>query len=147
MILKIKKAKDVYPELIKIPKYETKNASCFDVRVIEDVVLYPGEIKPIRTGLFFEIPIGYEMQVRQRSGISSKFPNYIANAPGTIDADYRGELFILTVNNTKKPWNIEMDTRFAQCKISKSEQFGIIETKELSETERGSGGFGHTGLK
>jgi dUTP pyrophosphatase len=147
MIVKIKKAEDIDPELIEIPKYATENAACFDVKVIEDIVIYPGEIIPIRTGLFFEIPVGYEMQVRQRSGISSKYPNYIANAPGTIDSDYRGELFILTVNNTNRSWRIEMGTRFAQCKISKAEQVEIVEVEKITETKRGSGGFGSTGLK
>jgi len=147
MDMKIKKVDDIDPKLIDIPYYATKGSSCFDVKIIEDIVLYPGEIKPIRTGLKFEIPIGCEMQVRQRSGISSKYPNYIANAPGTIDSDYRGELFILTVNNTDKSWHIEKGTRFAQCKISKYEKVDIIEVNDISKTERGDGGFGHTGLK
>jgi dUTP pyrophosphatase len=107
--------------------------------------ILPGQIKAIRTGLKFEIPIGYEMQVRQRSGISAEHPNYISNAPGTIDSDYRGELFILTVNNSTYNWIIDKGMRFAQCKIQKAERLRIVEVDELSETERGSGGFGSTG--
>lgn len=132
---------------VEIPFYATEGSACFDVRIIESWILRPGEIRPIRTGLFFEIPVGYEMEVRQRSGISKLHPNYIANAPGTIDSDYRGELFILTVNNSKEYWKIESGIRFAQCKIHKAEQFELIFVESLSDTERGSGGFGHTGLK
>ena len=130
----------------QIPQYMTEGAACFDVTVVEGIVMNPYEIRPIPTGLKFEIPMGYEMQVRQRSGISSKHPNYISNAPGTIDSDYRGELFILTVNNSPNLWVIQKGTRFAQCKIQKAEQFEIVEVDELSDTERGSGGFGSTGL-
>ena len=86
------------------------------------------------------------MQVRQRSGISRAFPNYIANAPGTIDSDYRGELFILTVNNTDVDFFIQEGVRFAQCKLQRVERLPIEVVEELSETGRGAGGFGHTGL-
>lgn len=130
----------------QIPYYATEGSACFDVTIVEDYTLSPGQIKAIRTGLKFEIPIGYEMQVRQRSGISSYHPNYISNAPGTIDSDYRGELFILTVNNSKYYWKLDKGMRFAQCKIQKAERLKIVEVDELSDTERGSGGFGSTGI-
>jgi len=143
MELKIKR---LHPNA-QLPYYATDGAACFDVTVVENVFLLPGQIYPIKTGLSFEIPKGYEMQVRQRSGISKNYPNYISNAPGTIDSDYCGELMILTVNNTNKMWHISMGTRFVQCKISKVEQIDIIEVNEISKTKRGSGGFGSTGLK
>lgn len=136
----------VHPDA-EIPYYATEGAACFDVTIVESIDLLPGQIYPIPTGLKFEIPIGYEMQVRQRSGLSKYYPNYIANAPGTIDSDYRGELFILTVNNTDIIMHIDKGIRFAQCKIQKAEQLKIVEVDELSNTERGSGGFGSTGLK
>lgn len=129
-----------------IPRYMTDGSACFDITIIETVTLLPGQIKAIKTGLKFEIPVGYEMQVRQRSGISAYHPNYISNAPGTIDSDYRGELFILTVNNSQYNWTIESGIRFAQCKISKVEKLPIEVVNELSETKRGSGAFGHTGM-
>jgi dUTP pyrophosphatase len=131
----------------QIPYYATEGSACFDVTIVESVDLLPGQIYPIRTGLKFEIPIGYEMQVRQRSGLSKYYPNYIANAPGTIDSDYRGELFILTVNNTDITMHIDAGIRFAQCKIQKVERLKIVEVDELSDTERGSGAFGSTGLR
>ena len=128
-----------------LPHYATNDAACFDITIVEGLIMEPYEIRPIRTGLMFEIPIGYEMQVRQRSGISCKHPNYISNAPGTIDSDYRGELFILTVNNSPNRWVIENGIRFAQCKVQKAERLKIVEVDELSNTERGEGAFGSTG--
>lgn len=139
------KVKKVHPNA-QLPFYATDGSACFDVTIVEDYTLSPGQIKAIRTGLKFEIPKGYEMQVRQRSGISAYHPNYISNAPGTIDSDYRGELFILTVNNSKYYWKLDKGMRFAQCKMQKAEQLLIEEVDELSETDRGSGGFGSTGV-
>ena len=108
--------------------------------------MYPGAIKKLRTGLAFEIPERHEMQVRQRSGISKEYPNYICNAPGTIDSDYRGEILILTINHTDIPWDIAPYIRFAQCIISPVVQPMIELVDELSITDRNEGGFGHTGL-
>jgi dUTP pyrophosphatase len=139
------KVMKLHPKAV-IPKYQTRYSSGFDVHSIEDVTFAPGGTGLVRTGLAFELPCSTELQVRQRSGISLRYPNYINNAPGTIDEDYRGELIILINNNNMfDNFTIHIGDRIAQCIVSPVIRGVIEEVKELPETERGDGGFGHTG--
>ena len=131
-----------------IPFYATKGAAGADISasVEESVTIAPGEIKIIPTGLFFEIPAGYEMQVRPRSGLAAKHGITVLNAPGTIDCDYRGEVCVILINHSKAPFVVEDGMRVAQIVIAKVEQVEFTSGEELSATVRGSGGFGHTGV-
>lgn len=128
----------------KLPEYKTKGAACADIYSNENVTFGPGVVTGISTGLFVEIPEGYEILIRPRSGLSS---NYIlvANSPGTIDCDYRGEIKVLLYNTSDNYADVKHGDRIAQMTIKKVEQIEWDVTEELSETERGEGGFGHTG--
>ena len=133
----------------ELPAYETIGSAGMDVRanLEENLVLKPLERKLIPTGLSFEIPVGYEMQVRPRSGLAYKKGITVLNAPGTIDADYRGEVGVLLVNLSNEDFTVEHGDRIAQLVIAKHESPTLISVKELSSTERGAGGFGSTGKK
>jgi len=128
-----------------IPQYQTPLASGFDFVTIEDVTLIPGETQLVRTGLACEIPEHCELQLRPRSGLSTKYPTYISNAPATIDADYRGEVKIIVTNFSRDYMRIEKGTRIAQGVVAEVCRLRIAEVLNLSETERGQGGFGSTG--
>jgi dUTP pyrophosphatase len=132
-----------------LPAYETLSSAGMDVRAAlnEPVTLQPLERKLIPTGLFLEIPHGYEVQVRPRSGLAYKNGVTVLNAPGTIDADYRGEVGVLLVNLSNEPFTIASGDRIAQLVVAKVEQIEWKPTSRLSETERGEGGFGSTGKK
>ncbi len=132
-----------------LPAYETLSSAGMDVRAAlnETVTLQPLERKLIPTGLFLEIPHGYEVQVRPRSGLAYKNGVTVLNAPGTIDADYRGEVGVLLVNLSNEPFTIASGDRIAQLVVAKVEQIEWKPTDQLSETERGEGGFGSTGKK
>jgi dUTP pyrophosphatase len=132
-----------------LPAYETLSSAGMDVRAAlnEAVTLQPLERKLIATGLFLEIPHGYEVQVRPRSGLAYKNGVTVLNAPGTIDADYRGEVGVLLVNLSNEPFTIASGDRIAQLVVAKVEQIDWKPTSQLSETERGEGGFGSTGKK
>ena len=134
-------------EDLPLPQYQTEHSAGMDLiaAVDEAVTIAPGEIKLIPTGLFVEIPIGYEGQVRARSGLALRHGLMLPNSPGTIDADYRGELQVILGNCSKAPYTIERGMRFAQLVINKVEQVRLLEVSELAATERGAGGFGHTG--
>lgn len=140
------KVKKIHPNAV-IPQYKTSGSAGFDLYAIEDVEIQPGETKQIRTGLIFEIPEGYEIQIRPRSGMSLKTPLRISNAPGTIDSDYRGEVMIIAENTSIMPFSVEKGTRIAQGVLQKVPQAEFIEVERVSETERGEGGFGSTGIK
>lgn len=140
------KVKKIHPNAV-IPQYKTSGSAGFDLYAIEDVEIQPGETKQIRTGLIFEIPEGYEIQIRPRSGMSLKTPLRISNAPGTIDSDYRGEVMIIAENTSIVPFSVEKGTRIAQGVLQKVPQAEFIEVEKVSETERGEGGFGSTGIK
>lgn len=148
-VLKIKKLR---PEAI-IPKYMTKGAVAFDVHSIDDVIVYPTHMmftqhmKMVHTGLAVQLPPNHEMTIRQRSGMSLKFPNYIAICVGTIDEDYRGELTIPIINHSTTQITIKHGDRIAQCVVSPIARCKIEEVEELSETERGKRGFGSTDTK
>jgi dUTP pyrophosphatase len=111
----------------------------------QPITIAPGEIKLVPTGLFLEIPPGYEGQVRARSGLALRHGLMLPNAPGTIDADYRGELQVVLANCSQQPYTIERGMRFAQLVISPIAHVDIVEVAELAQSARGTGGFGHTG--
>ena len=130
-----------------LPEYGTVHAAGMDIRAWteKDVVLLPGEIKLIRTGLYIELPTGYEAQIRPRSGLALKHGITVLNSPGTIDADYRGEIGIILINHGNERFVVRNGERICQMVIHKHEIAVWEETEDLKKTERGSGGFGHTG--
>ncbi len=132
-----------------LPAYETIASAGLDLRASLDqpVTLNSLERKLIPTGLFIELPVGYEAQVRPRSGMSFKYGIGVLNAPGTIDADYRGEIKVILVNLSKDPYTINDGERIAQMVIAQHEQAEWIEVETLNPSERGAGGFGSTGHK
>jgi len=132
-----------------LPNYETIASAGMDLRanLSEARILKPLERSIVGTGLFIELPIGYEAQVRPRSGLAAKKGITVLNTPGTIDADYRGEIGVILVNLSNEDFTIENGERIAQLVISKHERAEWVEVNELSETTRGAGGFGSTGTK
>ena len=132
-----------------LPNYETIASAGMDLRanINESITLKPLERTIVKTGLFIELPIGYEAQVRPRSGLAAKKGISVLNAPGTVDADYRGEIGVILVNLSNEDFTIENGERVAQLVIAKHERAEWIEVQELSETSRGAGGFGSTGTK
>lgn len=132
-----------------MPAYETPNSAGMDLRAYlpdGEIVIKPMERVLVPTGLFMEIPVGYEGQVRPRSGLAIKSGISVLNSPGTIDADYRGEVKVILINLSNTDFVIKSGDRIAQLIIAKCEQTEIVEVESLSETERGAGGFGHTGV-
>jgi dUTP pyrophosphatase len=131
-----------------LPAYETLHAAGMDMRadLEESVILKPLERKLIPTGLFIELPQGYEAQVRPRSGLAYKHGIGIVNSPGTIDADYRGEIKVLLVNLSNEDFEIKTGDRIAQMVVARHEQVQWQEVEALGETTRGAGGYGHTGI-
>ena len=131
-----------------LPEYATKMSAGFDLRASlkEPVTLKAGDRMLIGTGLFIALPPGYEAQVRPRSGLALKKGITVLNAPGTVDADYRGEVGVILYNASKEDFTIEPGERIAQMVIAKYEQIEWQLTDSLDETERGAGGFGHTGV-
>ena len=132
-----------------LPEYSTAQSAGMDLRafITEPVVLGTLDRALIPTGLYIEMPDSYEAQVRSRSGLAIKYGVTVLNSPGTIDADYRGEICVELINLSNKPYTIYFGDRIAQLVFNKYEQAKFIEVEELSETERGEGGFGHTGNK
>lgn len=130
-----------------LPAYETASSAGMDLRafVDDDVVLKPFERKLIPTGLYIELPEGYEAQIRPRSGLAIKSGITVLNSPGTIDADYRGEIKVILINLSQDDFTIKSGDRICQMVIAKHEKAEFVEVNEISETERGAGGFGHTG--
>ena len=132
-----------------LPNYETPSSAGMDLRanIGNPVTLKPLERSIIKTGLFIELPIGFEAQVRPRSGLAAKKGITVLNTPGTIDADYRGEIGVILVNLSNETFIVEDGERVAQLIIAKHERAEWVEVTELSETNRGAGGFGSTGTK
>jgi dUTP pyrophosphatase len=130
-----------------LPEYETIASAGMDLRANLDapIVLKPLERTIIKTGLFMALPVGYEAQVRPRSGLAAKHGITVLNAPGTIDADYRGEIGVILVNLSNEEFVIQDGERIAQMLIAKHERASWVEVEELDETQRGAGGFGSTG--
>src|SRR5688572_7349515 len=132
-----------------LPNYETIASAGMDLRanIEEPILLSPLGRTIVKTGLFIELPIGYEAQVRPRSGLAAKRGITVLNSPGTIDADYRGEIGVILVNLSNEDFTIEHGERIAQLVIAKHERAVWEEVEELEETSRGTGGFGSTGVK
>jgi dUTP pyrophosphatase len=132
-----------------LPKYETEASAGMDLRASLDspVLLRPLQRSLIPTGLFIELPVGYEAQIRPRSGLAFKHGLTVLNTPGTIDADYRGEIRVILVNLSSEDFLVNDGERIAQMIISKHEKAEFIQVETLEETQRGKGGFGHTGTK
>lgn len=130
-----------------LPQYETAHAAGMDLRVAitEEIILKPLQRLLVPTGLFIELPIGYEAQIRPRSGLAYKHGISIVNSPGTIDADYRGEIKVLLVNLSDTDFKIVNGDRIAQMVVAKHETVSWQPVTELGETARGEGGYGHTG--
>jgi dUTP pyrophosphatase len=134
---------------IPIPVYESQGSSGMDIRaaVKEDVLLKPGDIKLIPTGLAVSVPPGYEAQIRPRSGLALHHGIGMVNSPGTIDSDYRGEIGIIMINWGMGPFVIKSGDRIAQMVFSRVYRADLVEVNDLDATSRGYGGFGHTGVK
>lgn len=144
--IKIKKVNEV----VITPSYETLFSAGLDLRAYlpEGIIsLQPQERRLISTGLFFEIPEGFEVQIRPRSGLAYKHGVTVLNSPGTIDADYRGEIKILLINQGNEVFNIEHQMRIAQMVVAKYERIQFKLVEQLTDSKRGSGGFGSTGTK
>ena len=134
---------------LPLPGYESEGSSGMDIRasVNEPVLLKPGEISLIPTGLAVSIPRGYEGQIRPRSGLALKHGIGMVNSPGTIDSDYRGEIGIIVVNWGPEPFSIRRGDRIAQLIITRVYQAHMVEVDDLDPTQRGEGGFGHSGIE
>ena len=132
-----------------LPSYSTPLSAGMDIRanLSESITLQPGERRLIPTGLFIALPEGYEAQIRPRSGLALKHGITVLNSPGTIDADYRGEVGIILINHSDKAFVIEDGERVGQMVVAQYNRVEWNETDSLDETERGAGGFGHTGVK
>jgi len=132
-----------------LPSYETIASAGMDLRanIAASITLKPLERAIVKTGLFIALPLGYEAQVRPRSGLAFKNGITVLNSPGTIDADYRGEIGVILVNLSNEDFVIQNGERIAQLIIAKHERADWIEVQELSQTDRGEGGFGSTGVK
>ena len=132
-----------------LPAYATPLSAGLDLRanLTEPVELKPLERKLIPTGLHIALPAGYEAQVRPRSGLALKHGLTVLNSPGTIDADYRGEIGVVLINLSDEPFVVNDGERIAQMVIARHEQAEFVEVEQLNETERGEGGYGHTGVK
>lgn len=132
-----------------LPRYESEQAAGMDIRchIAQPITLQPLERKLLPTGLYIELPVGYEAQIRPRSGLSLKRGLTVLNTPGTIDADYRGEIGVILINLSNEPQTIEPGERICQMVIAKHEQPELLTVEVLGTTERGAGGFGHSGVK
>jgi len=132
-----------------LPAYETAHSAGMDLRAFTGgpVTLKPLERKLIPTGLYIELPVGYEAQVRPRSGLALKHGVTVLNSPGTIDADYRGEIGVILVNLSDREFTVNDGDRIAQMIIAGHAKAELVETEEIDKTERGEGGFGHSGRK
>lgn len=137
--------KKLVPEAV-LPSYAHPGDAGMDLTSVEDVELPPGEIRLVKTGLAMALPSGTEAQVRPRSGLTAKYGVTVANTPGTIDEGYRGEIRVILVNLGKAPFRVEKGMRIAQMVIAPVLRVGVAEVTELSDTERGTGGFGSSGV-
>jgi dUTP pyrophosphatase len=135
-------------ELATIPSYQSNGAAGFDFHAAiegEPIILKPGQRALIPTGLSFAIPLNKELQIRPRSGLAYKYGITVLNTPGTVDSDFRGEVKVLLINHGQESFTVKHGERIAQGVVAKVPPVKFVEVDELDETERGSGGFGHTG--
>ena len=139
--------RDVKGKKVELPRYMSRHAAGMDVRAAEGVEILPGRTALVKTGLYVEVPPGYELQVRPRSGLALKHRLLVPNAPGTIDADYRGEVGVILMNGGEEPFSVIEGDRVAQLVLCRVYEAQWEECKTLNETGRGGGGFGHTGTK
>ena len=131
----------------ELPRYMSEHAAGMDVRAAEEITIEPGKTGLVHTGIYLEVPPGFEMQVRPRSGLALKKNIIVPNSPGTIDADYRGEVGVILMNCGDAPFQVRQGDRVAQLVLSKVWRCAWEEKNELNSTARGGGGFGHTGIK
>ncbi len=148
-LIKIKRLRPETDGDIPLPRYMTPGSAGMDVHaaVIEPVTLAPGEIRMVPTGLAMAIPLGFEVQVRPRSGLAIKKGVTVPNTPGTIDSDYRGELMVALINLSQTSYTIQRGDRVAQLVVGRVFTAELCEVDSLDETARNAGGFGHTGNK
>jgi dUTP diphosphatase len=134
---------------IALPSYESDGASGLDLRaaVEGDLTLHPGDITLVPTGLTISLPVGYEAQIRPRSGLALKHGVGMVNSPGTIDSDYRGEIGLVLINWSRAPFVIKRGDRIAQMVVTRVSRAEVVEVDRLETTARGEGGFGHSGVK
>ncbi len=146
ILLKFKRVSEEYSD-IPLPTYSTKGSAGMDVRaaISESVIIQPGTIHLIPTNLQVEIPDGFEIQIRPRSGLAVNNGIGILNSPGTIDSDYRGEIKVILINLGKEPFKVQRGERIAQMILSKFYKANVQLVEKLSESQRNKGGFGHTG--
>ena len=133
---------------VQLPKYETDGSSGMDIAayIKNSIVIHPGQTEMISTGLHLAVPNGFEVQIRPRSGLAAKKNITVLNTPGTIDADYRGEIKVLLINLGDKPFRVETGSRIAQMVVCPVVQAKLEEVEELKKTRRGEGGLGSTGI-
>jgi len=130
-----------------IPKKASEGSSGYDIMSAESIDILPQSVKLVKTGLYVEIPMGYEMQIRSRSGLATKKNVMVLNSPGTIDSDYRGEICVILANFGNEVFKINIGDRIAQAVFAPVFDANFVVKEQLSDTERGSGGFGSTGVK
>ena len=131
---------------LPLPSYETSGSAGMDIRAAEELTIAPGKRALAGTGFAFAIPTGYEIQVRPRSGLALKKGVSIPNTPGTIDSDYRGELKVILINHGEDDFVVQRGDRIAQIVVAPVQRGNLVEVEDLDETQRGSGGFGSTGV-
>ena len=129
----------------QLPVRATEHASCFDLYADMDGTINPGDRLLVKTGLSVAVPPGFEVQVRSRSGLALKFGVAVLNSPGTVDADYRGEVGVVLINHGREPFGFKRGDRIAQMGVYRVEMCSALEVEMLEATARGAGGFGHTG--
>ncbi len=142
MKIKIQK---IHPNAL-IPKYQTEGSSGFDLHAVEEVTIKPHSVGLVKIGICLSLEVGYELQVRSRSGLALNHQVMVLNSPGTVDNDYRGEIKVILANLSDKDFKVQIGDRIAQGVVQKTYKAEFIECERLDETSRGSGGFGSTGV-
>ncbi len=142
MKIKIQK---IHPSAL-IPKYQTEGSSGFDLHAVEEVTIKPHSVGLVKIGICLSLEVGYELQVRTRSGLALNHQVMVLNSPGTVDNDYRGEIKVILANLSDKDFKVQVGDRIAQGVVQKTYKAEFIECERLDETSRGSGGFGSTGV-
>ncbi|GAA7213211.1 dUTP diphosphatase [Helicobacter pylori] len=142
MKIKIQK---IHPNAL-IPKYQTEGSSGFDLHAVEEVMIKPHSVGLVKIGICLSLEVGYELQVRTRSGLALNHQVVVLNSPGTVDNDYRGEIKVILANLSDKDFKVQVGDRIAQGVVQKTYKAEFIECERLDETSRGSGGFGSTGV-